>query len=65
MGGNIKNIILDRTEKIKQINGLIDELQKELEEVSKEGKDIELELLKNIDQVKIKKISQIIDKIPN
>jgi hypothetical protein len=65
MGDDIKNKILDRTEKIKQINILIDELQKELEAVSKEGKNIELELLKNIDQVKIKKISQIIDKIPN
>lgn len=65
MGDDITNKIFDRTEKIKQINGLIDELQNEIKSLDAEGEEIVIEILKNIDQIKIKKVSQFINKIPD
>jgi len=60
---NTKNDSVDGAEKINRINGLINDLQNEIKSLDAEGEAIEMAILKNIDQIKIKKISQFIDKI--
>lgn len=55
----------DNTEKINKINGLINDLQNEIKSLDAEGEAIAVAILKNIDQIKIKKISQFINKIPD
>ena len=67
MEGDDKKIndnTVNNIEKINRINGLINDLQNEIKSLDAEGETIAVAILKNIDQIKIKKISQFIDKIP-
>lgn len=57
------NNLADNVEKIDRINGLINDLQNEIKSLDVEGEAIAMAILKNIDQIKIKKISQFINKI--